>query len=58
MKIKVFQKFFGTKIQNPGRSSLTNVLREGSKNKNQNVNFFQKGGGGPPQSLHLIKSIF
>ena len=26
MKIKVFRKFFATKIQNPGGSSLTKVL--------------------------------
>ena len=26
VKIKVFQKFFATKIQNPGGSSLTKVL--------------------------------
>ena len=26
--------------------------------KNQNVNFFQKGGGGQPQSLHLKKSLY
>ena len=32
-------------------------LREGSK-KNSNCKLFPKGGGGQPQCLHLIKSIF
>ena len=34
-------------------------LGKGSKKKKiQNVNFFQKGGGGRPQSLHFFQIVF
>ena len=43
-------------ICNP--TTIKTNLGKRPKNKIKNENFFQKGGGGRPRCLHLIKSIF